>query len=144
MRSQQPPLQKRKSRNERKKCDSSQHCFRKHKRICKVIDKRLRNLKPMFSTNLVQGFIKVLFDFISKLSIIKQLLGSDFERWRVFQECATEILHGTMSLRPRRSHSSISYIIHTMSYANIRYCIGQVTRCQENKIVQSRLKRGLH
>ena len=48
----------------------------------------------MFSTNLVQGFIKVLFDFISKLSIIKQLLGSDFERWRVFQECATEIRQG--------------------------------------------------
>ena len=45
----------------------------------------------MISTNLVQGFIKVLFDFISKLSIIKQWLGSDFERWRVFQECATEI-----------------------------------------------------
>ena len=49
------------------------------------------NLKPMFSTNLVQGFIKVLFDFISKLSIIKKWLGSDFERWRVFQECTTEI-----------------------------------------------------
>ena len=32
----------------------------------------------MFSTNLVQGFIKVLFDFISKLSIIKKWLGSDF------------------------------------------------------------------
>ena len=49
----------------------------------------------MFSTNLVQGFIKVLFDFISKvvskLSIIKKWLGSDFERWRVFQECTTEI-----------------------------------------------------
>ena len=45
----------------------------------------------MFSTNLVQGFIKVLFDFISKLSIIKKWLRSDFERCRVFQECTTEI-----------------------------------------------------
>ena len=33
----------------------------------------------------------MLFDFISKLSIIKKWLGSDFERWRVFQECTTEI-----------------------------------------------------
>ena len=48
----------------------------------------------MFSKNLVQGFIKVMFDFISKLSIITQLLGGDFERWRVFQECATEIRQG--------------------------------------------------
>ena len=46
------------------------------------------------SSNLVHGFIKMLFAFIAKLSIIKQRLGSDFEMWRVFQECATEIRQG--------------------------------------------------